>query len=85
MAWFDGQGIIRKRLLSEKGSAFCPRPWREACREISLIAKRIWAYTSRTNGKAERFIKTRLPEGASTMAFQTSTNRDCWLARCLTI
>jgi len=31
VAWFDGQGISSKRVLSDNGSAYCSKPWREAC------------------------------------------------------
>jgi hypothetical protein len=40
-------------------------------------------YTPRTTSKAERFIKTLLPEWAYSMAFQTSTERNRWLPRFL--
>ncbi|MFM8525897.1 MAG: integrase core domain-containing protein, partial [Cyanobacteriota bacterium] len=40
-------------------------------------------YTPRTNGKAERFIKTLLGEWAYAMPFQTSEERNHWLPRYL--
>lgn len=42
-------------------------------------------YTPRTNGKAERFIRTLLEEWAYGMAFQTSDERNQWLLRYLGI
>jgi len=37
VAWFDGQGIRCKRVLSDNGSAYRSRPWREACSALGLI------------------------------------------------
>jgi transposase InsO family protein len=72
-------------VLSDNGSAYRSRPWREACSALGLTPKRTRPYTPRTNGKAERFIKTLLAEWAYSMAFQTSTERNRWLPRYLTI
>ena len=85
VAWFDGQGISCKRVLSDNGSAYRSKPWREACSALGLTPKRTRPYTPRTNGKAERFIKTLLAEWAYSMAFQTSTERNRWLPRYLAI
>ena len=85
VAWFDGQGIICRRVLSDSGSSYRSRPWREACAALGLTPKRTRPYTPRTNGKAERFIKTLLAEWAYSMAFQTAAERNHWLPRCLAI
>ena len=85
VAWFDGQGISCKRVLSDNGSAYRSRPWREACSVLGLTPKRTRPYTPRTNGKAERFIKTLLAEWAYSMAFHTSAERNRWLPRYLAI
>nr|WP_255477613.1 integrase core domain-containing protein [Synechococcus sp. A15-44] len=50
-----------------------------------LTPKRTRPYTPRTNGKAERFIKTLLAEWAYSMPFQTSGERNQWLPRYLAI
>jgi len=42
-------------------------------------------YTPRTNGKAERFIKTLQSEWAYGMSFQSSAERNRWLGRYLAI
>jgi transposase InsO family protein len=49
------------------------------------MPKRTRPYTPRTNGKAERFIKTLLAEWAYSMPFQTSGERNRWLPRYLAI
>ena len=74
-----------KRILSDNGSAYRSKPWREACAALGLTPKRTRPYTPRTNGKTERFIKTLLAEWAYSMAFQTSTERNHWLPRYLAI
>ena len=81
VAWFDTQGMTCKRVLSDNGSAYRSKPWREACIALSLTPKRTRPYTPRTNGKAERFIKTLLAEWAYSMPFQTSGERNRWLPR----
>ncbi len=56
--WFNNQGITCRRVLSDNGSAYRSRQWRQACTVLGLKAKRTRAYRPQTNGKAERFIKT---------------------------
>ena len=85
VAWFDGQGISGRRVLSDNGSAYRSKPWREASSALGLISKRTRPNSPQTNGKAERFIKTLLAEWAYSMAFQTSTERNRWLPRYLAI
>ena len=68
VAWFDGQGISCKRVLSDNGSAYRSRPWREACSALGLTPKRTRPYTPRTNGKAERYG----------LRPTSSTSRPCW-------
>jgi len=82
---FDTQGITYQRVLSDSGSTYRSKPWQEACSVLGLTPKRIRPYTPRTNGKAERFIKTLLAEWAYSMAFQTSEERKRWLPRYLAI
>jgi transposase InsO family protein len=79
------KGISCRRVLSDNGSAYRSKPWREACSALGLTPKRTRPYTPRTNGKAERFIKTLLAEWAYSMAFQSSTERNRWLPRYLAI
>ena len=83
VAWFDGQGIRGRRVLSDNGSAYRSKPWREAFSALGLISKRTRPCSPQTNGKAERFNKTLLAEWAYSMAFQTSTERNRWLPRYL--
>ena len=56
VAWFNTQGINCCRVLSDNGSAYRSRPWKQTCEALGLTPKRTRPYTPRTNGKAERFI-----------------------------
>nr|WP_245552562.1 IS481 family transposase [Cyanobium gracile] len=81
VGWFSQQGITCRRVLSDNGSAFRSGEWRKACTAMDLKPIRTRPYIPRTNGKAERFIKTLLAEWAYAMAFQTSEERNRWLPR----
>ncbi len=85
MAWFNGHGINCCRVLSDNGSAYRSRPWRQTCEALGLTPKRTRPYTPRTNRKAERFIKTLQAEWAYGMAFQALEERNSWLPRYLAI
>ncbi len=74
VGWFSEQGITCQRILSDNGSAYRSGEWRKACKALDLKPIRTRPYTPRTNGKAERFIRTLLEEWAYGMAFQTG---DC--------
>ena len=83
VGWFNAQGINCRRVLSDNGSSYRSGEWRKACSALDLKPIRTRPYTPRTNGKAERFIKTLLAEWAYAMAFQTSEERNRWLPRYL--
>ena len=85
VGWFSQQGITCQRVLSDNGSAYRSGEWRKACSAMDLKPIRTKPYTPRTNGKAERFIKTLLGEWAYAMAFQTSDERNRWLPRYLAL
>ena len=85
VAWFNSQGISCHRVLSDSGSAYRSKPWRQACEAMGLMPKRTRPYTPPTNGKAERFIKTLLAEWTYGMSFQSSEGRNRWLGRYLGI
>ena len=85
VGWFSEQGITCRRVLSDNGSSYRSGAWRKACSAMDLKPSRTRPYTPRTNGKAERFIKTLLGEWAYAMAFQTSEERNLWLPRYLAL
>jgi transposase InsO family protein len=58
VAWFAARGITVERVLSDNGSAYRSRAWREACLELDIRPKRTRPYRPQTNGKIERFHRT---------------------------
>jgi transposase InsO family protein len=58
VAWFKSMGIEPRRVLSDNGSCYRSRLHAAACRELGLRHSFTRPYRPRTNGKAERFIKT---------------------------
>ena len=85
VAWFNGQGVLCRQVMSENGPACLSRSFAKACKALGLKHIRTRPYTPRTNGKAERFIQTLCKEWAYAMAFQNSQERDHWLPRYLSI
>jgi len=85
VSWFNSQGITCRRVLSDNGSAYRSKQWRQACAVLGLKAKRTRAYRPQTNGKAERFIKTLQAEWAYAMPYTSSEERKRWLPRYLAI
>jgi transposase InsO family protein len=93
VAWFNGQGnryaeangYECRRVMSDKGPAYVSKAFAKACRILGLRHIRTRPYTPRTNGKAERFIKTLCREWAYALAFQNSEERNRWLTRYLSI
>ena len=85
VAWFNGQGIECRRVMSDNGPAYVSKAFAQACRAMGLRHIRTRPYTPRTNGKAERFIQTLCREWAYAMAFQNSEERNRWLPRYLSI
>ena len=58
IAWFNGQGIECRRVMSDNGPAYVSKALAKACRALGLRHIRTRPCTPRTNGKAERFIQT---------------------------
>lgn len=85
IAWFNGQGIDCRRVMSDKGPADVSKAFAKAYRTLGLWHIRTRPYTPRTNGKAERFIQTLCREWAYAMPFQNSQERNRWLPRYLSL
>ena len=85
VAWFNGQGVECRQVMSDNGPAYVSKAFAKACRTLGLRHIRTRPYTPRTNGKAERFIQTLCREWAYAMAFQNSEERNRWLPRYLAI
>ncbi len=72
VTWFAARGIACRRLLTDNGSGYVSRAFRDACARLGLDHRRTRPYTPRTNGKAERFIQTLLREWAYAQPYATS-------------
>jgi transposase InsO family protein len=83
LAWFRARGVLVQRVLSDNGSGYVSRVFAAACRRLRLIHRRTRPYTPRTNGKAERFIRTLQHEWAYARPFRSSAERTGMLARWL--
>lgn len=75
VAYYAGLGIRIERVMTDNGSCYKSGAFAVACRKLGLRHIRTKPYTPRTNGKAERFIKTALAEWAYATAYDTSDQR----------
>jgi transposase InsO family protein len=75
VAYYASLGITVERVMTDNGSCYRSRAFKNACRRLRLKHIRTKPYTPRTNGKAERFIQTSLREWAYARAYQTSQQR----------
>lgn len=79
LAWFRVRGVVVQRVLSDNGSGYISRVFAAACRRLRLVHRRTRPYTPRTNGKAERFIRTLQHEWAYARPFRSSAERTAML------
>jgi transposase InsO family protein len=77
--FFARHGIGIRALLTDNGSSYRSKQFREACLERQIRHQRTKPYTPRTNGKAERFIQTALREWAYAKHWTDSLERDAHL------
>lgn len=75
VAWFRSMGITVERVMSDNGACYRSFAHREACAELGLRHLFTRPYRPRTNGKAERFIKTLTERWAYGAIFGSSAER----------
>jgi transposase InsO family protein len=75
VAWFNTMGIKPERVLSDNGSCYRSRVHKTTCLELGIKPKFTRPYRPRTNGKAERFIKTLTWRWAYGAIYGTSAER----------
>ncbi len=73
--YYSSLGIGVARLLTDNGPCYRSQPFASLCQKLHIKHRRTRPYTPRTNGKAERFIKTALGEWAYACAYNTSGQR----------
>jgi transposase InsO family protein len=83
VAWFRRRGVRVERVLTDNGTGYRSRVFAAAAHALRLVHRRTRPYTPRTNGKAERFIRTLLREWAYGPAFPSSAHRTAALERWL--
>lgn len=73
--WFRAQGMPIERVMTDNGGCYCSKAFRRAVE--ALGARHIYTrpYTPRTNGKAERFIRTAKEGWAYARPYSTSQER----------
>ena len=83
VAFYAAHGISVQRVMTDNGPAYRSAIHAFACRALALRHLRTRAYRPRTNGKAERFIRTLLAGWAYGALYATSAERtaalDGWL------
>jgi len=83
VAFFAAHGVTVARVMSDNGACYRSTIHALACRTMGLRHLRTRPYRPRTNGKAERFIRTLLAGWAYGAIYGSSTERtaalDGWL------
>jgi transposase InsO family protein len=83
--WFSKQRVTVRRVMTDNGVGYISHIFRDAARALGQRHIRTKPYTPKTNGKAERFIKTLQEEWAYGRPFQSSIERNKWLPIWLSI
>jgi transposase InsO family protein len=82
-SFYSRFGISPRRVLTDNGPCYRDGRFRKTLREACIKHRFTRPYTPRTDGKAERFIKTALGEWAYARCYQNSREReielDAWL------
>ena len=80
VSFFNEHGIHVERLMTDNGPAYRSIAHAAACRQLEIRHLFTQPYRPRTNGKAERFIRTLQAEWAYAAAYPTSAARTRALA-----
>jgi len=83
--WFASKGVCVHRVMTDNGVGYVSHHFRDACQALGQRHIRTRPYTPKTNGKAERFIKTLQEEWAYAMPYTSSIRRNANLDRWLNI
>lgn len=81
LAYYARLGIRFRALLTDNGPAYRSRLFATICKRLGIKHRFTRPYTPRTNGKAERFIRTALQEWAYARTYQNSEQRKDQLQR----
>ena len=85
VAYYKSLGVTVTRVMTDNGSCYRSRAFRDAMKALGIKHLRTRPYTPQTNGKAERFVQTTIREWAYATEYQTSNERKAdlpkWLHR----
>jgi transposase InsO family protein len=73
--FFESHGIEVQRLMTDNGNGYRSHAHAAVCRQLGIRHLFTQPYRPKTNGKAERFIRTLLAEWAYAAAYPTSHAR----------
>ncbi len=74
-AWFTRCGITVRRVITDNGSCYRSRLWRDTLTTAGITVKKTRPYRPQTNGKVERFHRTLTDEWAYAKAYSSETAR----------
>jgi transposase InsO family protein len=80
LAFYAARGVRVERVMTDNGAAYIAAIWALACRAHGIRHLRTRPRRPRTNGKAERFIRTMLNGWAYGAVYTTSSERTRSLA-----
>ena len=80
VAHYVAHGVRIKRLLTDNGPSHRSKLFNKTCQALGIRRDYTRPYTPQANGKAERFIQTRLLEWASGRLLINSEERTSWLS-----
>ncbi len=83
VAYYAGLGVRVDRVMTDNGSGYVSKAFRQVCVELGVRHLRTRPYTPKTNGKAERFVQTSLREWAYARPYESSAQREAALQRFL--
>jgi transposase InsO family protein len=75
ISWFAGHGIRVERVMTDNGNGYRSHAHQAVCRRLGLRHLFTEPYRPRTNGKAERFIKTLTQRWAYGGVYATNPQR----------
>lgn len=83
--WFSTHSVTVRSVMTVNGVGYISNAFRDAARALGQRHICTKPFTPKTNGKAERFIKSLWEEGAYAIPFTSSKDRNGWLPKWLDI